>query len=159
MYSLRQHEYIHEAFDYAKADANHAVQSHEVAEVVETTSLSSITRLNQRRYVTVTATLEEGYNVTLLTTAAQKAVQDIELPNGVSYVFSGENETINDAMRQMLLMLLLTRKNRLPSKFLQALVALIRIPFTCIINVTSLILYQLLQTKRISQNSSKKTIL
>ena len=79
----------------------------EIAVVEDTSSLASISRIGQRRYLTVSATAKEGYNVTLLTSAAQKAVQDIELPDGVSYVFSGENETIMEAVEQLLLMLLL----------------------------------------------------
>ena len=41
------------------------------AQVEETTSLATISRINQRRYLTVNATLEEGYNVTLLTQRAE----------------------------------------------------------------------------------------
>ena len=38
----------------------------DVAQLEETTGLSSISRIGQRRYLTVTAKLEPGYNVTLL---------------------------------------------------------------------------------------------
>ena len=79
----------------------------DIAVVEETTSLSSITRLNQRRYVTVSAELEEGYNVTLVNAAAERALRDVNLGDGVSYVFAGENETIMEAVEQLLLMLLL----------------------------------------------------
>ncbi|MBR2889859.1 MAG: efflux RND transporter permease subunit [Oscillospiraceae bacterium] len=77
------------------------------ATVEETTSLSSISRINQRRYLTVSATLEEGYNVTLVNTAAERALRDVDLGAGVSYQFTGENETIMEAVEQLLLMLLL----------------------------------------------------
>ena len=77
------------------------------ARVEETTSLSSISRINQRRYLTVTATLEEGRNVTLVNTAAERALRDADLGAGVSYVFAGENETIMEAVEQLVLMLLL----------------------------------------------------
>jgi len=79
----------------------------EFAVIEETTSLSSISRLNQRRYLTVSATLEEGYNVTLVNTAAERAMRDANLGDGVSYVFAGENETIMEAVEQLTLMLLL----------------------------------------------------
>jgi len=79
----------------------------EVAVIEETTSLSSIQRISQRRYLTVSATLEPGQNVTLATAAAQRAVAKTELPQGVSYAFTGENETIMEAVEQLLLMLLL----------------------------------------------------
>ena len=77
------------------------------ATVEETTSLSSISRINQRRYLTVSATLEEGRNVTLVNTAAERALRDADLGDGVSYEFTGENETIMEAVEQLLLMLLL----------------------------------------------------
>lgn len=77
------------------------------AQVEETTSLTTINRLNQRRYLTVSASLEEGYNVTLLTDQAQKAIAAADLGDGVSYSFTGESESIMEAMNQLLLMLVL----------------------------------------------------
>ena len=79
----------------------------DVAQLEETTGLSSISRIGQRRYLTVTAKLEPGYNVTLLTAETQKAIADTDLGTGVTYAFSGENETIMEAMEQLFLMLLL----------------------------------------------------
>ena len=75
--------------------------------VRETSSLGSIHRMNQKRYLSVTATLEEGYNVTLITAKAQDVVGGLDLGDGVSYTFTGENETIMEAVRQLLLMLVL----------------------------------------------------
>lgn len=77
------------------------------AVVEETTSLATINRVNQRRYLTVTAALEEGYNVTLLSAQAQEAMAAVEFADGVSYTFSGENEAIMEAVEQLMLMLLL----------------------------------------------------
>ena len=79
----------------------------EVATVEETVSLNSIAHSEQRRYVTVSAGIAEGYNVTLVSSAVQDAVADVELPDGVKLSFSGENEMIMEAMKQLLLMLLL----------------------------------------------------
>ena len=79
----------------------------EVAVIAETAGLSSIQRISQRRYLTVTATLEAGWNVTKTTAAAQRAMAKVQLPQGVTYAFSGENETIMEAVEQLLLMLLL----------------------------------------------------
>ena len=77
------------------------------ATVEETSSLSSINRLNQRRYLTVSAELQPGYNVTLLTAEAEKAMAQADLGQGVTYTFTGENETIMESVRQLMLMLLL----------------------------------------------------
>ena len=77
----------------------------DVAAIEETVSLGSIQREQQRRCVTVTAEVAEGYNVTKVTAAAQTAVAGVDLPQGITARFSGENEAIMDAMGQLLLML------------------------------------------------------
>lgn len=79
----------------------------EVAEVKETVSLNSIQRDQQRRCITVSAAVADGYNVTKVTTAVQKALGSVTLPEGVTVEFDGENEQIMNAMQQLLLMLLL----------------------------------------------------
>ena len=77
------------------------------ATVEETSSLASINRLSQRRYLTVSTELQPGYNVTLLTAEAEKAMAQADLGQGVTYTFTGENETIMESVRQLMLMLLL----------------------------------------------------
>ena len=95
-------------FEVTKQDGTvEAVPLRAFALVRETSSLGSIRRINQRRYLSVTATLEEGYNVTLMTAKAQDVVGALDLGDGVSYTFTGENETIMEAVRQLLLMLVL----------------------------------------------------
>ena len=79
----------------------------DVATVEETSSLTTIQRVGQRRYLTVTGTLGPGYNVTLVTAKVQDALEQTDLGSGVTLNFSGENETIMEAMEQLLLMLLL----------------------------------------------------
>ena len=79
----------------------------EVATIEETVSLNSIAHSEQRRYVTVSAAIAEGYNVTRVSAAVQEAVHDLRLPEGVKISFNGENEMIMEAMEQLLLMLLL----------------------------------------------------
>ena len=79
----------------------------DIAQVRQTTSLSTINRADQRRYLTVTAELEEGYNVTLLTAKAQSALRNATFDPGVTYDFGGENEMIMEALEQLLLMLLI----------------------------------------------------
>ena len=79
----------------------------DVATVEETVSLNAISRLSQRRYLTVSAQLEEGQNVTLVTAQAEKLLKDVDLGEGVTYAFTGENETIMEAVEQLGLMLLL----------------------------------------------------
>ena len=78
-----------------------------ISEIEETTSLTSISRADQRRYLSVTAEVEEGYNVTKVTSQAQNAMKSVEFSEGVTYTFSGENESIMEAITQLGLMLLL----------------------------------------------------
>ena len=90
-----------------RSGAESKLRISDIAEVVYTESPASISRSNQRRYVSVSATLEEGYNVTRVTQSAESAMKIVALPEGVSYKFTGENEMIMDAFRDMLNMLLL----------------------------------------------------
>ena len=78
-----------------------------IAEVIETESLPSINRIDQRTYLGVSASIEEGYNVTLVTDAAEEALKAYEAPEDVTYEFSGENEMIMEAMEDLLLMMVL----------------------------------------------------
>ncbi len=98
---LRQYE-----FTTTDAEGNtSSFRLEDVATVDSTVSLAAIHRIDQRRYLGLTASLEPGYNVTLVTSAVQEALEDIELPEGVSYEFTGENETIMEAVEDLMLML------------------------------------------------------
>ena len=79
----------------------------EVATLERTVSLSTISRQEQRRCITVTAAVDENHNVTRVSSEAIRAVEALTLPAGTTAEFSGENETIMEAMQQLLLMLLL----------------------------------------------------
>ena len=79
----------------------------DIATIEETTSLNAISRLSQRRYLTVSATLAEGQNVTLMTDKAQAALKNLDFGPGVTYEFAGENEAIIEAVEQLGLMLVL----------------------------------------------------
>jgi hypothetical protein len=78
-----------------------------IAEVIETESLPSVNRIDQRTYLGVSATIADGYNVTLVTEDAEEAMKEWDVPEDVSYKFSGENEMIMDAMEDLLLMMAL----------------------------------------------------
>ncbi len=79
----------------------------EIVTFENTEGLSSIQRDEQTRYVEVSASIADGYNVGLVSGVLNERLADYELPEGYSLVFSGENETINDAMEQLVLMLVL----------------------------------------------------
>ncbi|MCI9336893.1 MAG: MMPL family transporter [Lachnospiraceae bacterium] len=84
-----------------------AVPLSRIATFETTEALSSISRADQTRYVSVSASIAEGYNVGLVAGDVEEKLADYEMPAGYQLVFSGENETIQDAMEQMVLMLIL----------------------------------------------------
>ena len=83
------------------------VKLKDIAKVKETKTLPSIERNDQRTYLTVSGTLKDGYNITLVTDAAKDALKELNLPEGVSYEFNGENETIMEAMVDLVKMMAL----------------------------------------------------
>lgn len=83
------------------------VKLSDVAEIEERTAFSSINRIDQKRYLSVTAEIAEGYNVGLVSAEVEEALEDIDLPEGTELVMNGENETIMEAIEQLILMLVL----------------------------------------------------
>ncbi|MCQ2446567.1 MAG: efflux RND transporter permease subunit, partial [Clostridia bacterium] len=84
-----------------------SIKLSDIASIEEGRTLQSINRADQRRYVSVSASVAEGHNVTLVARDAEKALKDYEAPEGVTYEFAGENESIMDAMVQLFKMLLI----------------------------------------------------
>ena len=79
----------------------------EIAVLAPAVSLNSISRADQNRYIEVSAAIADGYNVGQVSTKVENRLADYQVPDGYSLVFSGENEMINDAIAQVLLMMLL----------------------------------------------------
>lgn len=79
----------------------------DICTMSETTTLSIIERDAQTRYLTVSAAIDEDHNVTLVGNEIQKQIDKMDIPEGYSVSMRGEDETINDAMSQLVLMLLL----------------------------------------------------
>lgn len=79
----------------------------EICTMEETTTLSRISRDAQSRYLSVSCGIDENHNVTLVSNEIQKEIAKLNIPEGYTVSMEGEDETINDAMSQMMLMLLL----------------------------------------------------
>ena len=79
----------------------------EVAEISDSESMNSITRSDQKRYITVSGTLKDGYTNTDVSNKAKSVFDDYKLPDGCSIEYSGSNESTMEAVNQMLLMMLL----------------------------------------------------
>lgn len=70
-------------------------------------SPKSVNRSEQTRYIAVSAAIADGYNVGLVSADVEEALAGYQMPVGYSLQMTGENETINDAMEQLMLMLVL----------------------------------------------------
>ena len=73
----------------------------------EKSEMNSIKRDAQVRYIEVEATLKEGYNIGIVGGEVKDVIKGINVPEGYTIKTTGEDETINEAMEQVLLMLLL----------------------------------------------------
>ena len=83
------------------------VKLSKIASFEEAVSPQSINRDAQSRYMNVTAEIETGYNIGLVSDDVEKALKDFEIPDGYTMEMKGEDETINEAMGQLMLMLIL----------------------------------------------------
>lgn len=79
----------------------------DIAAFENTISPKSVSRTEQNRYIAVSASIADGYNVGLVSRKLEQNLADYEVPQGYSLVMEGENEMIVDAMQQLMLMLLL----------------------------------------------------
>lgn len=78
-----------------------------IADIETTASLSEINHDNQKRSLSVTASVKDGYNITHVNSDVQKMIKKEKLiPSGVKVDYGGENEEIMHSMKQMMLMLL-----------------------------------------------------
>ncbi|PWM37274.1 MAG: acriflavin resistance protein, partial [Clostridiales bacterium] len=79
----------------------------DIADIEQSKTFSSIQRIGQKRYLQITAGVDESHNVSLVTQEAEKTFSSLALPAGVTYEFTGENESIMNSLSDLLLMLVL----------------------------------------------------
>ncbi len=77
----------------------------DIAQIEQTQSLSSITRSSQRRQVSVTFDAAEGYALSHVSDAVETALDAYQPPEGYEVALSGENETVNEIMGDMVFMM------------------------------------------------------
>ena len=80
----------------------------EIATFEETEELSQVLRSDQNRYVQVSASIDSDHNIGLVGKEVQQRLKSVAIPEGYSITMKGEDETINEAMRQVLLMMALS---------------------------------------------------
>ncbi|MFP4379177.1 MAG: efflux RND transporter permease subunit [Candidatus Sumerlaeia bacterium] len=69
-----------------------------VADFEWTSGLGSIRRVDEKRTVTVSSDVAEGFNANAVLGQAMAAMNDFEMPAGYSWRFTGQNEEQNDSM-------------------------------------------------------------
>ncbi|MCI8416727.1 MAG: MMPL family transporter [Lachnospiraceae bacterium] len=79
----------------------------DIATFERTEGVKSIQRDAQSRVISVTASIADGYNIGLVGNQVQKMLDHYDVPGGYSLHMTGEDETINEAMEQLVLMLAL----------------------------------------------------
>ena len=79
----------------------------DIAAIGTGTTPDSISRDNQSRYMTVSASMKEGYNATLVARDVEKLLEDYEMPKGYSWAMTGEDEAVVSALIEMIKMIAL----------------------------------------------------
>lgn len=78
-----------------------------MADISKSETIDVIKRQDQKRYLSITGTLKDGYTLTDVSNKAEKLFDDYKFPEGCSIEFAGSNKATMDAMSQLVLMLLL----------------------------------------------------
>lgn len=95
-------------FPYTNSDGDEEeIKITEIATFEEGISMNSINRDAQSRFISVKAGIDDEHNVTLVSNEIQEKLKDYSLPEGYSIKMAGEDEMIMEAMKQLLLMLVL----------------------------------------------------
>ena len=79
----------------------------DICTISQEQTLSIIHRDAQTRYITVSGAVDENHNVTLLSDKVKSKINKLNIPDGYSIDMEGEDETINESMNQLGLMLVL----------------------------------------------------
>lgn len=90
------------------AGVEKTVKLKEIADFEDGVGMNTINRIGQTRYVSLTATIDSEHNVTFVSRDVETAMKKLNLPDGYSLEYTGENEMIMEAMRQLVLMLILS---------------------------------------------------
>ncbi len=95
-------------FTYTNQDGDESdISLSDICSIEQTQTLSTIHRDSQTRYITVAGSVDEDHNVTLVSNKVKSKLDKIDMPEGYSASMEGEDETINESMSQLGLMLVL----------------------------------------------------
>ena len=106
---LTKEDLLDETFEVTVKDddGNESIETHTLSEfgsLEESEGLETINRQNNSRYIEITASVKDGYNLTRLTEQVKTKLDAYEMPNGMSWEISGEYENVMKMISQLLLM-------------------------------------------------------
>lgn len=79
----------------------------EFASIQVEDGVQTIKRENQSRTITVSASVEDGYNATLLSRELEPLIEEYQLPAGYTFDSEGESDSVNQMLTQMMKVILL----------------------------------------------------
>lgn len=79
----------------------------EIANISEEESLNSITHMAQTRTISVSAGIDDDHNIGFVSREVEKELDKYNVPEGYNIEIAGENETINETMGDLILMITL----------------------------------------------------
>ncbi len=94
-------------FVTGKDGTSKVIRLEEIATISEADSLRAIQRDSQSRYMTVSAEIADGYNIGLVSRDIEDRLDGYSLPTGYSMEIAGENAMIQEALNDLVLMILL----------------------------------------------------
>ena len=93
-------------FKVKEDEEEKVIKLYEIATAQDATGLESISRENNKRYVTVDCTVKDGYSTTLVSRSVQDLFKDYEAPEGYSVQIDGELDSTMEYMKDLILMLI-----------------------------------------------------
>lgn len=83
------------------------VKLSDIATIEEADGLSSITHDQQQRYISISASIKTDSNIGLIGREVTNKIKEYKAPEGYNVEIEGESETINESIKDLLLMILL----------------------------------------------------
>lgn len=106
--SIKTEDLLDKEITYTDREGNEkTITLGEISTITKADAMTSISRQNQRRYLTVTGEISPDYTVTDVSNRVQIAVEKYEHSSDVTIEFTGENESTMESVYELCKMLLL----------------------------------------------------
>lgn len=90
-----------------KSGNEKTVKLSSVSDISKSETMDKISRENQKRYLTISAEVKDGYTLTSVSNNVKSAMNDYKLPKSCSIDYAGTDKMTMEAVSQLMLMLLL----------------------------------------------------